>query len=252
VKSSVFLLVLLLVITSCSTGTRERFQPRPDEPPAHLETLPKTAPQKYDDPFLRSLLRQPDEKVSIIIPVPQVKQAEPPVYDSLQVYAVQIRALADEAAANSLVQVLQQNRPDSAFVQTESGLHKVRVGPFATRAEADKERTYLRQNGYPGAWTTPHWLVLRKDITGPPEKPASIQAGQPEFYIQIASSGTSDNAKAFIDRNGNVADLVPKMLAHSGRIKLVLGPWPSRAEAERKLEFVRQDFPDAWIWQKHE
>ena len=66
-------------------------------------------------------------------------------------YRVQLAAFAESAAARDLKKKIMAAVGITVYIEYEDGLYKVRVGDFATRAEASEARARLNAD-YPDCW----------------------------------------------------------------------------------------------------
>jgi cell division septation protein DedD len=111
-----------------------------EEPPAKLEPVRSTNPETTV---------QAQQKASVKVPPPARSAPKPPQPQQLGgasgAFTIQVVALKTEDAAKSLLSRL-RSKHYRAYLEAggEAGLHRVRVGRFATRVEAEKVAEKLR------------------------------------------------------------------------------------------------------------
>ncbi|OSM00280.1 SPOR domain-containing protein [Magnetofaba australis] len=164
-------------------------------------------------------------------------------------WAVQVGAFTNPASAREALQGVRQLRwkaaPMPGFHQqaTVNGVlfHRVRIGPFASREEADELASYLlTQSDYDALVTTQR---------GAPEPlPATAGAG---YAVQLGAFTSPGNAELVQARLAQRAEAAG--LAFFQRIegagdqrltRLLIGPFAARAAAERARQDLA-DLPDA-------
>lgn len=210
-----------------------------------------------NDAFIRNIDKNDDKDLTIHVVPPEKPKEVILVYDTLQAFAVQLKAFGEEEPARALVNQLRQVEPDSVFYYADGYLFKVRIGPYFTRSEAEKKRDNYRQGSFAGAWVSPH-LVIRshevdkvneekKDINIDTPKSEAQNSGDSGIFIQIASATSRANAEQFLIRNKKVSGYTPKIFSIGDRYKIAIGPFLSRDDAEKALPDVRSQFPGAWL-----
>jgi cell division septation protein DedD len=121
-----------------------------DAVPDRLESVPSTSPEKALEVARASAPKPAETREAAPPPAPAatVKQAPPPAKLGTEngPFTIQVVALKTEEAANSLLSRL-RGKNYRAYVEggSDAGLHRVRVGRFQTRAEAEKVATMLRE-----------------------------------------------------------------------------------------------------------
>jgi DedD protein len=132
------------------------------KPAAKPEPKPAPEPKAQTTPEATGVAAAPDATVPATVAVVAAPQAEPMAApaDSAATpakadgFVVQLAAFADDKGANALAGKLRKAGYASAYVEpveTSRGtLWRVRVGGYATRADADAARAKLKVDGYAG------------------------------------------------------------------------------------------------------
>ena len=118
-----------------------------DEVPKRLEPIRSTSPENAASPKAREVApppRAPVPETAAAPPPPAPKRASTLGADS-GAFTIQVVALKTEDAAQSLLSRL-KGKNYRAYLEagSDAGLHRVRVGRFATRAEAETVAAKLR------------------------------------------------------------------------------------------------------------
>lgn len=152
------------------------------------------------------------------------------------VFHLQVAALRDGEQARATVERLSglTGFGGSTLLDAESGLHKVRVGPFAVRAEAEAAKRTLSQHGVDGAWV----LTEGGDLEDPaievrsgghalrvPGRWLAI-TGSPEAGIRVAGTRYRGRILLFLNDRGslNVIDELSIEQYLRGVVPKELGP----------------------------
>lgn len=123
---------------------------RPDTPPVLLNPLRKRLPVVVSStpPLPAATPVRPAEAA----PKPPARRPEPtppPAPAAKGRYSVQIAALSNAGNAQALAKAM------GGFVKQGGGLHRVQLGPFATRQEAEQARARAARAGYKDARVLP-------------------------------------------------------------------------------------------------
>jgi len=203
------------------------------------------------DPFIDSLLAQPQDSVclkTVLLPPPP---SPPPAFKQIEGFRVQTFAGSDSLHAAVIKSRLKNVVPDTAYLLRENGLFKVQIGNYPHRGPADSIKNYLRKNGYRGAWVVkrpifiPNTLASDSSISSVNYK---TPANRHLFRIQILA--TSDEAKALglIQELQKAFTYQSYYLKKNALFKIYLGRFTSRSEAEQALKRVRKKgYQDAWL-----
>lgn len=210
-----------------------------------------------NDAFIRNIDKNDDKDLTIKVIPPEKPKEVILVYDTLQAFAVQLKAFGEEEPAKTLVNQLRQVEPDSVFYYADGYLYKVRIGPYYTRIEAEEKRDSYKQGSFTGAWVAPHMVIRSHEVDKDSGKKNDIQVSSPQnkvqnsgdsgIFIQIASANSRANAEQFLIRNQQVSGFSPKIFSIGDRYKIAIGPFSSRGDAEKALPDVRSQFPGAWL-----
>ncbi len=136
-KKLLFVLIILsLVLVGCAkkeVATTEVV--KPEESIVVVEEQPATELEVVEEaPVL--------EEEPIIEETPVVKEE----------YKVQLFATYDETKANNVANELKSKFSDEVYVEYIAPYYKVRIGHYATKAEAEKVRDMAREMGYADAF----------------------------------------------------------------------------------------------------
>ena len=262
-RLSSFVLILILFMASCGlnkvtpvddTGTRNR---RNADSPV-LSGI-ESSGGANEDSFIRNIDENDGKAVGLLIIAPEKIKPKIIEYDTLQAFAVQLKAFGEESSARDVVKQLRQEETDSVFYYKEGFLYKVRVGPYYTRAEAEQKRNSYKNGSFPGAWVAPHLIISSQEVgineAGKKENQqaievSSVSTDNGSLYIQIASTGERKNAEEFLVRNRSVSGFQTTIIQKNDQFKIVVGPFKNREEAQKALTEVRTGFSDAWIINK--
>jgi hypothetical protein len=213
-----------------------------------------------DDPFLDTVFDQPDQPVTIekkLVP-PPVPPAVPPRFREIEGFRVQVFAGLDSVNALPVLDQASALTGDSIYYFEDNGLFKIQIGDYQFRYKADSARTYLRQNGFTGAWVVqrPILIPVSSDTlalfaagSDTLQKAAGL-IGDPNGRFKIQIMALADEAKARLtaaalrsDQNYNA------FYEQSGSLyKLFVGYFNSEERAREVLEQLRENgYPDAWL-----
>lgn len=81
-----------------------------------------------------------------------VDETNPPAGTMVGAFRIQVLATGDPARAQELAAILQNQFNYRSFYESSGMLHKVFIGNFQTRAEAETMLRRVRENGYHDAW----------------------------------------------------------------------------------------------------
>lgn len=115
-------------------------------PPAELDPY-GDSPAYAGDPFAGFA-----EMVSIAVPGGIDFEADPIQHESRGAFSVQVAACSTPEAAAGLAHNLRGLLEQTVFIDLEDGYHKVRVGSFHNREQANTLQSSIRALGYPDAW----------------------------------------------------------------------------------------------------
>ena len=213
-------------------GERADNEPAPAEPSADtaVESAPAQEPGVESPPAVTTItvagVREGDA------------QAPPPAsVEDTPRYLVQVASFSIEKNANDLAQELRKRSlPVSMDVveRTAGRLHRVRVGPYARRADADAVMASLRTEMSDLA---PRVLDLRPDESAPVTTPSDPLV---RWVVQVGSFGTADSADALVAklRAAGLPAFSERVSSGAGAsYKVRVGPEISR---ERAVELMRQ------------
>jgi cell division septation protein DedD len=120
-----------------------------DQVPDRLESVPSSSPEKFLDAARGTTPKPAETRETAPPPAPSSPAKPSPSAARLGTedgpFTIQVVALKTEEAANSLLSRL-RGKNYRAYVEggSDAGLHRVRVGRFQTRAEAEKVAAMLR------------------------------------------------------------------------------------------------------------
>ncbi|MDA3885786.1 MAG: SPOR domain-containing protein [Candidatus Delongbacteria bacterium] len=172
-------------------------------------------------------------------------KVDEPKFEKFLGYRVQIGAFKDEDKARKLKDMVSKQVSDRVYVVlAEDNLHKVQIGDYSARIDADMmKETLITSYEYLGSFIQKSWIFIGDDsgmnLTG-------------KFYIQIGAFATSENAKQFADNS--IKPLGYKnseIYNNEGLFKVLIGAYNSKEAAEvAKQKIVLDGFEGAWILEK--
>jgi cell division protein FtsN len=173
------------------------------------------------------------------------KTKEEPKFEKFLGYRVQIGAFRDEGKAKKLKeQVAREVSARVYVVLAEDNLHKVQIGDYVARIDADLMKETLKKDfQYAGSFIQKSWIFIGDD---------SGMNSSGKYYIQIGAFSTEENAKQFDENSIKTLGYTnSEIYNHEGLYKLLTGPYETKAEAElAKKKVVSDGFEGAWILEK--
>ena len=168
-----------------------------------------------------------------------------PKFEKFLGYRVQIGAFRDESKAKKLkAKVSKQIAARVYVVLAEDNLHKVQIGDFIARIDADNTKeTLIKDYQYLGSFIQKSWIFIGdgsgKNSTG-------------KYYIQIGAFSTQENAKQFEDNSIKPLGYTnSEIYDNEGLFKVLIGAYESKGDAEAaKQKVVSDGFEGAWILEK--
>jgi cell division septation protein DedD len=242
---------------------------RPDEPQPQVTTTPEQAPVSGEQaapergsgndltsaeppadtteepaPAQEAAMESPPAVTTITLAGAGEDNAHSPPPASLEDtprYLVQVASFSIERNANDLAQELRKkNLPVSMDVveRTAGRLHRVRVGPYARRADADAVVASLRTEMSDLA---PRVLDLRPDESAPVTTPSDPLV---RWVVQVGSFGAADGADALVAklRAAGLPAFSEQVSSAAGTaFKVRVGPEISRERAVELMRRLKQD-----------
>ena len=246
-----FILIILYLVSACESRLASR-RDRQAEVDSSLYFEPV---KKIDDPFFNTVAEHETQSVTLtktVIPPEDV--AEKQGWKEIEGFRVQVFASLDSIHALNTLFNCKPLVGDSLYLIYEKGLFKVQVGDYQFRPQADSANTFLKNNGYPGAW------VVRRNIFIPiagssdslvkkewiPGKGKPAAAGK--YNIQLMVTSLEEKAR-FITDNLKRSKNYNAYYSKVGEVfKVFVGPFQDEARARSVLHEVKQSgYPDAWL-----
>ncbi|MBN2790489.1 MAG: SPOR domain-containing protein [Candidatus Delongbacteria bacterium] len=171
--------------------------------------------------------------------------AEEPKFEKFLGYRVQIGAFKDESKAKKLKEKVSSEISERVYVVlAEDNLHKVQIGDYVARLDADDMKEKLiKDYKYQGSFIQKSWIFISdnsgKNSTG-------------KFYIQIGAFSSRENANQF-DENSlkTLGYSNSEVYENEGLFKVLIGAYDTRADAETaKQKVIADGFEGAWILEK--
>ncbi len=162
-------------------------------------------------------------------------------------YLVQVASFSSEKNANVLAGRLRaENLPVLMDVveRTAGRLHRVRVGPYAARDEADSIVARLRSRIKD---VIPRVLDLRPGESSPVSMPSDPLV---RWVVQVGSFSQSKSAEALVAelQNAGMAAFSEKVSSHNGvAYKVQIGPELDRSKAVAQVRDIKAKYPDAFV-----
>jgi DedD protein len=172
-------------------------------------------------------------------PVPAQAIAEEP--PGTPRYLVQVASFSNEKRANALAQTLrEQGLPVAMDVveRTAGRMHRVRVGPYVQRAEADALVAELREDI---EGLAPRVLDLRPEESAPVTTPSDPLV---RWVVQVGVFSEQARADALVTRlrEAGLPAFSERVTAQAGvAYKVLVGPEVSRELAVEILQVVKRD-----------
>ena len=170
---------------------------------------------------------------------------EEPKFEKILGYRVQIGAFRDESKAKKLKAKVSEQIPARVYVVlAEDNLHKVQIGDFIARLDADNmKETLIKDFQYLGSFIQKSWIFIGDD---------SGKNSTGKYYIQIGAFSTQENAKQFEDNSIKPLGYTnSEIYDNEGLFKVLIGAYDSKEAAEvAKQKVVSDGFEGAWILEK--
>lgn len=194
------------------------------------------------------VVETPPAVATISLPAKQEETGQAPFVDDQAVdnprYLVQVASFSSEKRANALAQRLRENGLQvlmDVVDRTAGRLHRVRVGPYARRAEADAVVDRLGDE-MSELDLAPRVLDLRPGDTAPVTTPSDPLV---RWVVQVGSFGSSEKADALVARlRGGALPAFSEQVTSSGgtAYKVRVGPEISREAAVELMRKVKREY----------
>ncbi len=210
------------------------------------------------DPFIDAVLTDPGNEAmvseTLLPPAP-----EPPRLRQVQGYRVQIFAGIDSLNAAATKYRAAAMVADSTYLIPGENLYKVLVGDYPYRAEADRMKLTMRDEGFSGAWVVETMVnapidtaaatrqsadTSRQTVT---EQPAGDETPA-RFKIQLFVTSDETRAMTLVSELRDQFTQPAYYEKSGGVYKVFIGRFGNRNEAGQFLEQVRAaGYGDAWL-----
>jgi hypothetical protein len=202
-----------------------------------------------DDPFLDTIFQGPDTQIVLqkkLLPPEKPQQRS---VKQVEGFRVQIFAGVDSINALAILDQAEILLADTVYFIKDKGLFKLQTGDYLYRPEADSVRTFVRSNGYDGAWVVKRMINLY-DLAEEVAPVISDDQQLPEgrYKIQVAATSTQSGAREIIDAlKAKIA--YPVYDLQSGALyKVYVGNFQDETAARAVLDEIRAaGYPDAWL-----
>jgi cell division septation protein DedD len=182
-------------------------------------------------------------KITVPATVEAPEREEPAAVESPDAprYLVQVASFSNEKRANTLAQTLREQGLTvvmDVVERTAGRMHRVRVGPYVRRAEADAVVANLREE-IDGL--APRVLDLRPDESAPVTTPSDPLV---RWVVQVGSFSEQPRADALVAqlREAGLPAFSERVTSRAGAAyKVRLGPEISRERAVELMDRVKRD-----------
>jgi len=205
-----------------------------------------------DDPFLDTVFQGPDTQVVMTKTVVPPVKAIPRAIRQVEGFRVQIFAGLDSLNALMTLGQAEEVLTDTVYFFKEKGLFKLQTGDYLYRPQADSARTYIRDNGYPGAWIVKRLINLydqpKSQETVQESSVASSEEYEGKYKIQVAATSTQAGAEEIVDQLKQKLRYPVYYLLSGTLYKVYVGNFKEESTARNVLTEVRDaGYPDAWL-----
>lgn len=170
-------------------------------------------------------------------------------------YRIQVAAVSSPQRAAELADLLKRSLTDSVYVLSENNLFRIQFGDYTDRITAETKVDSMRKYGWPEAWIVTRkvkkWVSPTDSASQPLNHSAKMEADDltdKVFYsVQIAAFSNRAAAEQFVQQIEKPQWDI-RIFPAGDFLKILVGKFASREEAEIQLQAVRQaGFTDAWI-----
>lgn len=246
----ILIIIVIVVIQACNPGGLVK-----KEKPEDVKSTLYYEQKSISDPFIDSLQLKENQKATLSTllipppppPAPRMKKAEG--------YRIQLFAGLDSLQALIIKKSLSGQTQDSLYMLVEKGLHKIQLGDYLYRPQADSARRVLRTDGFPGAWVVKRMINIPNTIDSKRSKDGlkdSVAVAGPEIEspYKIQLMALSDEAEV-LTRIAQIKNQIEESVFYqkvNSLFKIYVGPYKTRGKADKTLQKVRNaGFPDAWV-----
>ncbi len=167
-------------------------------------------------------------------------------------FRIQIYASSSKSQASMEADKALRKQQNNVFLTQEGLFWKVQIGEFMTRADADRAKNNLRQNGWTDCWI----LDMKKNNTPAENKtpeiikdivpPKPVTSGG--YQIQILATNNKNAAEQLKDNVEKLGLTTVKIIFKNGYWKVRLGNYTSKQIARNELGKIKDiGFVDAWV-----
>jgi hypothetical protein len=205
-----------------------------------------------DDPFLDTVFQGPDTQVVLTKTIVPPEKAKQRTIKEVEGFRVQIFAGIDSLNALATFEQAGTVLTDTVYFFKDKGLFKLQTGDYLYRPQADSVKSYIQNNGYPGAWIVKRLIHLYDQPPAQETVQKSMVDGTTEYEgkykIQVAATSTKAGAEEIVEK------LIQKLPYHvyylfSGTLyKVYVGNFETESTARSVLGEIREaGYPDAWL-----
>lgn len=250
-------LLSVSIIFSCNTQSirqaRLNTKVLPQAQNAQVDSFLYYQPIALNNNFLDSLKIQNDKQIYLKVRVFPPLPPPPPKFREVEGFRVQIFAGLD--SINALIMMAEVKRffVDSVYLFKENDLHKIQIGDFLYRNDADTKVYDLRKNNISSGWVVQRMINIPVDTMAVVDslKTKSIEEKEKQFTIQILVTSDPQKAKTTVDQLKNKFKVEASITQTENLYKIFLGAFETRDETEKTLQLVRENgYKDAWIVRK--
>jgi hypothetical protein len=245
------LLIVLYLLSACQS----RLVKRRDKQAEVDSSLYFEPVKKIEDPFFNTVAEHETQSITLtktVIPPEDVAEKEK--WKEIEGFRVQIFAALDSIHALNTLYNCKPLVKDTLYLIYEKGLYKVQVGDYPFRPQADSANTFLKNNGYPGAW------VVRRNIFIPVVNSSDIAVKHDEkieekkltatgkYRIQLIVTSLEEKARLIAAEMRHSKNYNTTYIKVGEVFKVFIGPFQDETEARAVLQEVKKSgYPDAWL-----
>ena len=182
--------------------------------------------------------------------VPAKQRSKTVAIDQISGFSIQISATPEEPSQSRISSYESFSADGNLYVRKEKNLHKLRLGVFKTRAEADVVlKKIVARKGNEKAFVVAERgagsdLIVKKT----PQKSSATSPAASYYALQIATYNDVKDIKAreYEDLRSINANLFS--YTSDGEVLLYLGVWPSQEDAKKaRAEVLKLDYEDVAV-----
>lgn len=250
ILKSLFAILLAVTIISCNVQNIRRARLNKNivsqTQNTQVDSFLYFQPTTLRNGFLDSLNTQFDNQISLKVRV--FPPPAPPKFKQVEGYRVQIFAGLDSINALSMVYQVKGFVDDSVYFYKEKGLHKIQIGDYLYRNDADTKVYDLRRHNISSGWVVQRMINIPNDTLNTSSASDAFTGKEKPFTIQIIATSDLIKARTIVDQLIKQFNMVAVFRKSETLYKVFLGAFETREETETILQQVRNGgYKDAWL-----